>query len=269
MRRTRSETKSNRNLDDDPQTTAAPSSSRISFRARKIPRLTLTNKAPSSTIAKPLTFEGEMEIALNHLRNADPLLAPWIDTLNPPQLNNNHTPFFSLIKSIISQQLSNKAAHAIESRFVSLCGGLVSVLPDVVLSLSPQQLRHVGISGPKASYLHDLASKYDTGVLSDSSILEMDDDTLSERLTSVKGIGPWSVHMFMIFTLHRPDVLPVGDLVVRRGVERLYGLKALPKPSQMETLCRKWKPFSSVASWYMYRLVEAKGVLPNATVTQQ
>lgn len=91
----------------------------------------------------------------------------------------------------------------------------------------------------------------------------MDDETLFKKLTSVKGIGPWSVDMFMIFTLHRPDVLPVGDLVVRRGVERLYGLKGLPSPSEMELLCHKWKPYRSIGSWYMYRFVEAKEVMPH------
>lgn len=95
----------------------------------------------------------------------------------------------------------------------------------------------------------------------------MKDEMLCEKLMSVKGIGPWSVHMFMIFMLHRPDVLPVGDLVVRRGVEKLYGLKGLPSPEKMESLCEKWKPYRSVGSWYMYRFVEAKGVLSNPTTT--
>lgn len=88
-------------------------------------------------------------------------------------------------------------------------------------------------------------------------------------LTKVKGIGPWSVHMFMIFHLHRPDVLPVGDLGVRKGVQILYGLKQIPKPSEMEVLCEKWRPYRSVGSWYMWRLVESKGkieVLSNISV---
>ncbi|XP_057449384.1 alkylbase DNA glycosidase-like protein mag2 isoform X2 [Lotus japonicus] len=275
MKRTRSQTKPYSNPND------SLSSSKISFRARKIRRTPLiTNKNPNpepetsskpspTTISKPLTATGEIEAALNHLRAADPLLANCIDSLPPPHFSNDVvvTPFFSLTKSIISQQLSNKAASAIESRFVSLCGGRDSVLPDVVLSLSPVQLRQVGISGPKATYLHDLATKYIDGILSDSTILQMDDETLHEKLTLVKGIGPWSVHMFMIFTLHRPDVLPVGDLVVRRGVERLYGLKALPAPSLMERLCQKWKPYSSVASCYMYKFMDAKGVLPLPATT--
>lgn len=89
----------------------------------------------------------------------------------------------------------------------------------------------------------------------------MDDETLLGELTAVKGIGVWSVHMFMIFTLHRPDVLPVGDLGVRKGVQRLYGLKELPKPAEMEKLCEKWKPYRSIGAWYMWRLMEEKGVV--------
>lgn len=94
----------------------------------------------------------------------------------------------------------------------------------------------------------------------------MNDKWLFTMLTMVKGIGPWSVHMFMIFSLHRPDVLPVGDLGVRKGVQMLYGLEDLPKPSQMEQLCEKWRPYRSVASWYMWRFAEAKGVPPAVEV---
>lgn len=135
------------------------------------------------------------------------------------------------------------------------------MLPAAVLALSPQQLRVIGVSGRKASYLHDLATKFVEGILSNSSILEMDDETLLTTLTAVKGIGVWSVHMFMIFTLHRPDVLPVGDLGVRKGVQRLYGLKELPKPVEMEKLCEKWKPYRSMGAWYMWRLMELKGIV--------
>ncbi|KAF7828865.1 putative DNA-3-methyladenine glycosylase 2 [Senna tora] len=306
VRRTRSQTKaiSSPELqyqDSQSPTTSAislnPSSSKISFRARKIRRITsdgddikrpqIANAKASETstlsedkaftseketlcaspsvlplIGKPLTLKGEIDLALQHLRLADSLLVSCIDSFRPPEFPSHRPPFLSLTKSIVCQQLSNQAAKTIHTRFVTLCGGDDSVRPDIVLGLSAQQLREVGISGQKASYLHDLSSKYRDGVLSDSSVLEMDDETLFSKLTMVKGIGPWSVHMFMMFTLHRPDVLPVGDLVVRRGVERLYGLKALPQPSQMEKLCEKWKPYRSVGSWYMYRLMEAKGVLP-------
>ncbi|MED6155664.1 hypothetical protein PIB30_007172 [Stylosanthes scabra] len=276
MKRTRSQTKQAISNSVSESESVTASSSKLPFRAKKIPRISSSNKKkeseetlipeastkPSLPTPKALTSAGEMDLALHHLRSSDVLLAACIDTFPTPQFHRNRSPFFSLVKSIISQQLSNKASQSIEDRFVALCGGPHSVGPDSVLSLSAQQLRGVGISGPKATYLHDLASKYRDGLLSDCSILEMDDETLYKKLTMVKGIGPWSVHMFMIFTLHRPDVLPVGDLVVRRGVERLYGLKSLPQPSQMEKLCEKWKPYRSVGSWYMYRLVEAKGILP-------
>ncbi|KAL5099447.1 hypothetical protein RYX36_003774 [Vicia faba] len=276
MKRTRSQTKSNSTPNNDPKPpTKTLISSKIPFTVKKIPNLTLKNKKPNlhlptpppstTTIAKPLSSHGEIESALNHLHSADPLLSTIINTFPSPQLSTNTTPFLSLIKTLISQQISTKSASSIENRFISLFGHPSSILPDAVLSLSPTHLRQIGISGPKATYIHDLSTKYANGFLSDSSIIEMDDETLYEKLTSVKGIGPWSVHMFMIFTLHRPDVLPVGDLGVRKGVQKLYGLKGLPSPSQMEVLCHKWKPYRSVGTWYMYKLVEAKGVLPNPT----
>ncbi|CAJ2646406.1 alkylbase DNA glycosidase-like protein mag2 [Trifolium pratense] len=271
MKRTRSQTKSNSISNNNPQPQIKTlNSSKIPFPAKKIPKLTTKKPilSPSSSpppIAKPLSSTGELETALNHLRAADPLLSTIINTFPSPQFSNKITPFFSLIKTLISQQLSNKASSSIENRFISLFDSQSSILPNAVLSLTPTQLREVGISGPKSTYIHDLSTKYANGFLSDSSIIEMDDEMLYEKLTSVKGIGPWSVHMFMIFTLHRPDVLPVGDLVVRRGVEKLYGLKGLPSPSQMEVLCEKWKPYRSVGSWYMYRFLEAKGVLPSHT----
>lgn len=133
------------------------------------------------------------------------------------------------------------------------------MVPDMVLGLTPQQLRQIGVSARKASYLHDLARKYQNGILSDKSIVDMDDKSLFTMLTMVNGIGSWSVHMFMIFSLHRPDVLPIHDLGIRKGVRMLYGLEDLPRPSQMDQLCEKWKPYRSVASWYIWRFVEAKG----------
>ncbi|PSS31336.1 DNA-3-methyladenine glycosylase [Actinidia chinensis var. chinensis] len=214
--------------------------------------------------ARSLSCDGEIEIALRHLRAADPLLAPLIDMHLPPNFVSFHPPFLALTKSILYQQLAYKAGTSIYTSFVSLCGGEACVLPDTVLALTPQQLRQIGVSGRKASYLHDLARKYQNGILSDSSIVEMDDKSLFTMLTMVNGIGSWSVHMFMVFSLHRPDVLPVNDLGVRKGVQMLYGLEDLPRPSQMEQLCEKWRPYRSVASWYMWRFVEAKGAPSSA-----
>ncbi|PWA73999.1 DNA glycosylase [Artemisia annua] len=208
---------------------------------------------------KPLSSPNEITAAINHLRSSDPLLANLIDNLPPPVFDSHKPPFLALTKSILFQQLANKAGMSIYTRFVGLCGGEEGVGPETVLALNTQQLKQIGVSGRKASYLYDLANKYRNGILCDESVVKMDDRSLFTMLSMVKGIGSWSVHMFMIFSLHRPDVLPVSDLGVRKGVQLLYGLDELPRPSQMEQLCEKWRPYRSVGAWYMWRFVEGKG----------
>ncbi|XP_051141275.1 alkylbase DNA glycosidase-like protein mag2 [Andrographis paniculata] len=214
---------------------------------------------PLPQIIKPLSADGEVELAIRHLRAADPLLCPLIDSHPPPQFDAHHLPFLALTRSILYQQLAFKAGTSIYTRFVSLCGGEASITPDSILTLSSQQLKQIGVSARKASYLYDLANKYKSGILSDDAVVKMDDRSLFTMLSMVKGIGSWSVHMFMIFSLHRPDVLPVSDLGVRKGVQLLYCLEELPRPSQMEHLCEKWRPYRSVGAWYMWRFVEGKG----------
>ncbi|KAJ4806681.1 DNA-3-methyladenine glycosylase [Rhynchospora pubera] len=217
-------------------------------------------------LLRPLSTDGEVAAAIRHLRSVDPALVAVIDSHDPPNFQSFHPPFHCLVRSILYQQLAFKAAASVYSRFLSLCGGEAGVVPAAVLSLSQHQLRQIGVSPRKSSYLHDLARKYHTGILSDESIVSMDDRSLFSMLTMVKGIGAWSVHMFMIFSLHRPDVLPVGDLGVRKGVQILYGLEDVPRPSQMEQLCERWRPYRSVGAWYMWRLIENKagsnGVVP-------
>ncbi|MFS7973277.1 putative DNA-3-methyladenine glycosylase II [Helianthus anomalus] len=214
-------------------------------------------------VIKPLSTPGEISAAINHLRSADPLLADVIDNHPPPSFDSNQAPFLALTKSILYQQLAYKAGTSIYTRFVNLCGGENGVVPETVLNLTTQQLKQIGVSGRKASYLYDLANKYNSGILSDELVVKMDDRSLFTMLSMVKGIGSWSVHMFMIFSLHRPDVLPVSDLGVRKGVQLLNMLlnmlDELPRPSQMEELCGKWRPYRSVGAWYMWRFVEGKG----------
>ncbi|XP_042508118.1 DNA-3-methyladenine glycosylase 1-like [Macadamia integrifolia] len=218
-------------------------------------------------VSRKLSCEGEVSVAIRHLKAADPLLARVIDAHQSPSFDTSQPPFFALTKSILYQQLADKAATSIYTRFVSLCGGEAGVVPDAVLSFSVPQLREIGVSARKASYIHDLASKYHKGILSDASIIDMEVEALFEMLTMVNGIGPWTVHMFMIFSLHRPDVLPIGDLGVRKGVQFLYGLKQLPRPNQMEKLCEKWIPYRSLGAWYMWRLAGAKGTQASAAAT--
>ncbi|XP_039052508.1 uncharacterized protein LOC120194189 [Hibiscus syriacus] len=215
-------------------------------------------------IARSLSCEGEVETTIRYLRNADPLLASLIDLHPPPTFDTFHIPFLALTRSILYQQLAFKAETSIYTRFISLCGGENGVVPETVISLTPQQLRQISVSGRKASYLHDLARKYQTRILSDATIVNMDDKSLFTMLTMVNGIGSWSVHMFMIFSLHRPDVFPINDLGIRKGVQMLYNLEELPRPSQMDQLCEKWRTYKLVASWYLWRFVEAKGAPSSA-----
>lgn len=245
---------------------AALMTGKIQFRSKKIRKSSSTASAAEPS-KKPrvilpvlsLSAPGEIESALQHLSAADSSLAAIIKSHDPPSFDPPNTPFLSLTRSILYQQLASKAAASIYARFLSLCGGEELVVPDTVLALTPQQLREIGVSARKASYIHDLASKYRSGFLSDSAIVVMDDDALFSKLTAVKGIGPWTVHMFMIFSLHRPDVLPVGDLGVRKGVQILLGRGKIPQPAEMEELCKLWRPYRSAAAWYMWRLVESKG----------
>ena len=138
-----------------------------------------------------------------------------------------------------------------------IAGGLQgpeSVTPAVVAALTADELRAVGISGRKADYLHDLAAKFLSEALSDEKLAAMSEDDLVTALTAVKGIGVWSAHMFMIFHLHKPDVLPVGDLGIRRGFQKLYQLKKEPSAAEMQALALSWRPYRSLASWYLWRV---------------
>jgi DNA-3-methyladenine glycosylase II len=254
-----SESKSPVKTDVDSDSSKALTVMQSSTAAVKSRRRNTSQIANLQRVIKPLSATGEIDKALRHLRSSDPLLAQLIDTHPPPTFDQNHPPFLALAKSILYQQLAFKAGSLIYTRFVAQCGGEDAVLPDTVLKISSQQLKQLGVSARKASYLYDLANKYKTGILSDDTIVKLDDRSLFTMLSMVKGIGSWSVHMFMIFSLHRPDVLPVSDLGVRKGVQFLYGLEDLPKPSQMEQLCEKWKPYRSIGAWYMWRFVEGKG----------
>lgn len=243
---------------------------KISFHARKIRNvLVQDNEKIQLTQAdiifknpeeiKPLSSEDAIDMAIKHLKESDLKLSSVIELHDKPKLMKCENAFQSLARSIVYQQLATKAAATIYSRLVSLCGGEIAFIPNTISTLSAADMRKVGISERKASYIHDLASKFTSGVLSDSLIFEMDDESLISSLTAVRGIGVWSVHMFMIFSLHRPDVLPVGDLGVRKGIQRLYGLKDLPTPPQMEALSNSWRPYRSIGSWYMWRVLGTQG----------
>ncbi|VAH10389.1 unnamed protein product [Triticum turgidum subsp. durum] len=247
---------------------------RISFRSRKIVKTppgkakplavaTVPPPAPPTPVLPALSAPGELAAALRHLAAADPLLSEVIASTDAPAFTSSPSlpAFHSLARSILYQQLATSAAAAIYARFLALLPSAAdgAVSPAAVLALAAADLRAIGVSGRKAAYLHDLAARFEAGDLSESSVAAMGEDALLAQLTRVKGIGEWTVHMFMIFSLHRPDVLPSGDLGVRKGVQELYKLKALPKPEEMAALCERWRPYRSVGAWYMWRLLESKG----------
>jgi DNA-3-methyladenine glycosylase II len=164
--------------------------------------------------------------------------------------DSQHTaPFQALVHAIVSQQLSTQAAATIASRLDELLG---SPAPARVAAVSDVQLRAVGLSGQKVGYLRDLCRCLEDGSLRLDALDHMTDDEVIAALTSVKGIGRWTAEMFLMFRLHRPDVFPVGDLGIVKAIKVAYGLRALPTPTRMLRLGEAWRPYRSVACWYLW-----------------
>lgn len=231
------------------------------WRRRTPPATTMPAAASPPQPGRPLSAAGEIEAAIQHLRDADPLLLPLLTAHRRPSFADatTTTHFHSLARSILYHNLSFPASTASYSRLLSLLGCPDRFLPGDVLALTPDQLRRAGVSGRKAADLRALAAMFLDGAVSDASLAAMDDASLFSLLSAaVRGVGVWSAHMFMIFALHRPDVLPTSDLGLRKGVQLLYGLVELPEPSEMERLCERWRPYRTVGAWYMWRLAETK-----------
>ncbi len=165
--------------------------------------------------------------------------------------------FQSLAEAIIYQQLSGKAAATILKRFVALFPGKKFPTPQDVLKIKTEKLRAAGLSGQKASYLKDLAAKFKDGTIDPKLFNKMSDEEIIEHVAAVKGIGEWTAQMFLMFTLHRPDVLPTGDLGIQKGFKMLFNLRALPSPAQMEKLARPWVGHRTLACMYLWRLVDS------------
>jgi len=197
-----------------------------------------------------------MRKALNHLRKCDPVLSAIIEKVGPFRMQYGLPEFASLAEAIVYQQLHGKAAETIFRRFVALAGDPLT--PAGILRLSDNQLRSVGLSKQKSSYLKDLASKTSSGLLNFSELDKLSDEDVIKHLTQVKGIGVWTAHMFLIFSLRRPNVLPTGDYGVQVALKKHYKKRKLPKPKDMEKIARVWEPYRSVACWYMWRSLDIK-----------
>jgi DNA-3-methyladenine glycosylase II len=195
------------------------------------------------------------ERARRALMRRDPKLAELIKKLGRKRPSFvERDPFHALVRAVISQQLSGRAADTIERRVHELIGGVERLSAASLLAADPVALRAAGLSRPKISYLRDLASRVDDGRMDLHALRDQSDADVIAAITAVKGFGVWSAEMFLMFHLNRPDVFPVGDLGIVKGVQRLHGMKARPKPRTMVRLAERWRPYRSVACWYLWRI---------------
>jgi len=201
-----------------------------------------------------------MRKAILHLKKADPVLGSLIDRVGAYRMQYREPTFETLVRSIVYQQLSGKVASVIFGRLAGLMpdGGIT---PQGILKLTPAKMRKAGLSKQKTAYIRDLARKTARGAVQFESLSNLPDHEVIEHLTQVKGIGVWTAHMFLIFALQRTDVLPTGDLGVRTAIRKAYGMDELPHPKQIEELALTWRPYCSIASWYLWRSLENQAAL--------
>ncbi len=202
---------------------------------------------------------------IEHLRAADPVLRDLIDEIGPEDVTDRPPglppdPYGALVRAIIGQQLSTRAANAIQRKLTERYGGRLPT-PDEVLAEDAEELRAAaGLSHAKVRYLRSLAEHVLDGSLALDGLAEMSDDDVVTELTAVKGIGRWSADVFLMFQLNRPDVLPVGDLGIRKAFQTVYGLPALPTAPDMERIAEPWRPYRTLASLFLWRSLNATPV---------
>ncbi|MDQ6635317.1 MAG: DNA-3-methyladenine glycosylase [Gemmatimonadota bacterium] len=195
--------------------------------------------------------------ALAHLRKVDPILGQVIARVGPYRLQTRRsgTHYDALVRSIVFQQLSGKAAATIHRRLCELYPRK-NPRAELLLATSDETLRDAGLSRQKIGYLRDLASRVTARPLPLAHLGRLPDDAIIEHLVQVKGIGRWTVQMFLMFRLGRPDVLPDLDLGIQTAIQRAYGLKKRPGPKDVLRMGEKWRPYASTASWYLWRSLE-------------
>jgi len=215
-----------------------------------------------------------MRKAILYLKKSDPVMRAIIERIGPYRIVFGEPTFHSLAEAIVYQQLNGKAALTIFNRFSAVAGNPLT--PEGILKLTPEQMRSVGLSKQKSSYLLDMAERAHRRELDFSRVPTMSDEEVVEHLTQVKGVGVWTAQMFLMFSLRRPDILPTGDFGIRMAMYKHYLDKArkngsgkpqkkarkkkiiLPKPAQMEKIAKAWVPYRSVACWYLWRYAELK-----------
>jgi DNA-3-methyladenine glycosylase II len=194
----------------------------------------------------------EFRKGFDHIKRKDPKLGRVLEKHGIIEFNPQGEIFEALVESILSQQLASPAAESIIRKVRAIYPG--GKLEAGAMSKTPsRKLRSAGVSPQKLTYLKDLSTKVAKGKIDLEALREMEDEEILSILDEVRGIGPWTVHMLLIFTLGRTDVLPVDDLVVRRSVQRLYSMEEMPKKAEIEKLAENWRPYSTVASLYLWR----------------
>ncbi|MEQ9104251.1 MAG: DNA-3-methyladenine glycosylase [Rhodothermales bacterium] len=199
----------------------------------------------------------DLHEAVQHLSDQDPRLASLIHRTGPVTIapRAHEEPFEALLRSIVYQQLSGKAAGTIHGRVLHITGD--PPRPEAVLALTDDELRACGLSRAKTAAVKDLALHTGRRTVPDAARLRaMENAEIIERLTQVRGIGPWTVQMYLMFGLGRPDILPTTDLGIQKGIQQLDGLPDLPKPAEVEARGAAWQPYRTIASWYLWRSVD-------------
>jgi len=196
-----------------------------------------------------------MRKALAHLADVDPVMRGLIRRVGPYRIQYSPPSYQTMVKAIILQQLSGKVAARMFARLLEAAGD-GDLTPQRVLSLTPVRLRELGLSRQKIAYIRELAERTIAGEVNFESLKELPDEEVVRRLTALKGIGIWTVQMFLIFALRRPDVMPSADLGIRAAVRKAYGYRELPAPAEVERLAEPWRPYRTVASWYLWRSLE-------------
>ena len=197
-----------------------------------------------------------ISIALEHLKKTDPRFGILIDRFGKPDYKLNENYFEALVKSIVYQQLSGKAAFTIYTRFLDLFKSKDFPSPTQVLRNSDQQYRSIGLSRQKTCYVKEIANAFDDNEIIPEDIPKMEDDEIRNLLIKIKGIGPWTIDMFLMFTLNRPDILPLSDLGIQKGMTLFFQLDEIPEIQFMDRQAEKWRPFRTTAAWYMWKLVD-------------
>jgi DNA-3-methyladenine glycosylase II len=195
--------------------------------------------------------------AVNHLRKSDPVMRKIIDLVGPCRLKPNHegSHFDHIVRAIIYQQLSGKAASTIHGRVKGLFGDR-NPTPEEITAATDEMLRGAGVSPQKLKYLRDLALKVMAGDVALDSVHSMADEEIIELLTRVKGVGRWTAQMFLMFRLGRVDVLPTVDLGINKAVQKAYGLRRMPTPEKLLKIGSAWAPYRTIACWYLWRSLD-------------